>query len=340
MKKTLKRIGNFLFRRIHGYPLRPFGVLIETTNRCNFHCRICARHKLTRPLGFMDFNFFKYIIDGVVKAKISTVRLQFFGEPLLHPRLIDMINYAKNMNIAHVNFNTNVSLLNKMKVKEILNTGLDQIQFSLDAASKETFDRVRSKGFFEIVVDNIESFFELKKISRRNNLRTVLKITATKDNLSELKTMISKWGYLFDEIQIAPMTIYEDIDSSFLNKEQFSRGICMQPFQKLIIFWNGDVSVCCYDINGNLKVGNILQEDILSLWRGTNINRIRKKIKARQYDRLTCCKNCEFSNRPLMEQSANLILNDIHSNKTLRQDFNFKVDAGILYVYLNKNRHR
>lgn len=331
------KIANFLFRKIYGYPLRPFGVLIETTNNCNFQCSFCARHRLIRKLGFMDFNLYKHIIDCLVKAKISTVRLQFFGEPLLHPQIVEMINYAKNRGVSHVNFNTNVSLLDIMKAQKILNTDLDQIQFSLDAASEEIFDIVRTKGYFGKVVNNLECFLDLKKRSGKDNLYTVLKITTTKHNFSELIIIIKKWGYLLDEVQISPATIYEDLDLSISDRKQFSRGICLEPFQKLVILWNGDVTVCCYDINGHLKIGNIGHKDILKLWRGQAINKIREKIKANKYADLVPCRSCEFANKQLMDDSVNRILKELSSDIIFRKDFNFKVDAGILYVYLNKN---
>lgn len=331
----LERIENFIFRKIHGYPLRPYGVLIETTNNCNFHCGICARDQLKRPFGLMEFSLFKKVINDVVDAGVSSVRLQFFGEPLLHPKLAEMINYAKSKNIRHVNFNTNVSLLNRTKAEEILSTELDQIQFSLDAASSSVFDMVRSKGFFDTVVSNIESFFELKKNNKKNRLHTVLKVTATKYNLAELPAIIRKWIDVFDEIQISPMVVYEDVDMSFYDKEKSLRDICIEPFQKLVIFWNGDVSVCCYDINGYLKVGNILQESILNIWRGRTINQIRNKIKAKQYGQLTCCKNCELPNKQFMVHSANLVRNILFSNNNLRDNLDLKLDSGILYLYKN-----
>jgi len=280
----------------------------------------------------MDFDLFKKVIDEVVESGIPTVRLQFFGEPLLHPRLVEMINYAKDNGVECVNFNTNVSLLNEKIAREILNTKLDQIQFSLDANTEKTFDLVRSEGFFNQVINNIETFFRLKSSLKKDSPHTVLKATATKDNLAELPDMVNRWGNLFDEIQIAPMTIYEGLDFSFEDKKQFLKDICMEPFQKLVIFWNGDVSVCCYDINGYLKIGSVLEQSLLKLWRNPAINKLRTKMKNRQYDDIACCKDCEFPNKRFLNHSAQSILKDSLNIEHFDEKLNSRVSDGVLYI--------
>src|SRR3989338_7528633 len=87
----------------------PIRVWIEPTNQCNLKCMSCA-NRLIKERGFMKLTLFKKIIDQLLGYSFE-VFLYMSGEPLMHPDIVEMINYAKNKRLF-VNLSTNATLLN------------------------------------------------------------------------------------------------------------------------------------------------------------------------------------------------------------------------------------
>lgn len=81
------------------------------------------------PPAFMPFNFFTRIIDEF--PDLHEIRLQGPGEPLMHPRLFDMVRYATDRGIE-VSVNTNLSFITPKAAAACIESGLSRIYASLD----------------------------------------------------------------------------------------------------------------------------------------------------------------------------------------------------------------
>lgn len=46
-------------------------------------------------LGFIDYDFYKNIIDQAAEMGVCAVKLNWLGEPTMHKNLVDMVRYAK-----------------------------------------------------------------------------------------------------------------------------------------------------------------------------------------------------------------------------------------------------
>ena len=121
----------------------PLHLDIESTNTCNLNCPMCGRNWMKERLGFIDFGLYKKIINQAAKYHLPSVKLNYRGEPLLHPKISEMVRYAKEKGILEVQFNTNGLLLNEKKAKELIEAGLDRIIFSFDGATKKTYEKIR-----------------------------------------------------------------------------------------------------------------------------------------------------------------------------------------------------
>src|ERR1700761_6659438 len=115
----------------------PVCLYLETTNRCNLLCTTCPRtFEELEPEKDMSWDLFTSIIDQF--PRIERVVLHGVGEPMLVKELPRMIRHLKERGI-YVLFNTNGTLLAPRKRREIIETGLDELRVSLDAAEAETF---------------------------------------------------------------------------------------------------------------------------------------------------------------------------------------------------------
>jgi MoaA/NifB/PqqE/SkfB family radical SAM enzyme len=129
--------------------LLPTLVQIETTTKCNLRCRMCLRTQTNPDLNYdMSPNVFKLIIDQLVclPFKKPTLRLVGLGEPLLNPHIISMVRYAKRKGFL-VDLVSNFTLANPKTMEKLVETQLDYLGVSLDAASPKVFENKSANGF-------------------------------------------------------------------------------------------------------------------------------------------------------------------------------------------------
>ena len=164
-------------------------VYIEPTNACNLSCRTCVRHAWDEPEGFMAWDTYEAIVDGLAESggpdAGGTVAFMGLGEPLLHPSFLDMVRYAKDHGLR-AEVTTNALLLDEELAARLLAAGLDQLVVSIDGTSAETFGRVRSGAPLERVVDNVRHLHDLRGPYYGSSLRIGLEFVAMRSNVAEL----------------------------------------------------------------------------------------------------------------------------------------------------------
>lgn len=108
-------------------------VYVEPTSRCNLNCAICIRHSWTEIQGDMAAETFNCLLDSLSRCEYKPV-ICFggFGEPLLHPEIVEMVAQAKDM-AQRVEVITNGLLLTEPMVRDFVRLGLDILWFSVDS---------------------------------------------------------------------------------------------------------------------------------------------------------------------------------------------------------------
>jgi molybdenum cofactor biosynthesis enzyme MoaA len=92
----------------------------------------------------------------------TQVGLLFGTEPTLDPNLASFVRTAKEFRVPNVYFSTNAMKLTPALSGALIEAGLDQINVSLDAGTKVTFERIRRGAKWDIVVDNLKSLRDQK----------------------------------------------------------------------------------------------------------------------------------------------------------------------------------
>lgn len=142
-------------------------LFIEPTVVCNISCfkAVCNMTSgitTTRDRKMMPLEEFKELVDKTGK---DLVRIDLFnyGDPFVHPKCVDMIEYVKN-NYPHIflYLSTNGLLLTEEKMQRIARAGLDEITFSVDGPDHETYVKYRRMGNFDRVFGNMKRFVEIK----------------------------------------------------------------------------------------------------------------------------------------------------------------------------------
>jgi len=165
----------------------PAGLFIEPSANCNLKCTTCVTVDYrTRNKGVMDFEKFKKVVDAVSPSYLV---LGGYGEPTLNKNYIDMIRYAKSKRIS-VKSVTNATTLNEKMVDELVASGLDLLNISLDGATKETFEKIRIGADYQVVVQNIRRIVDAKKRLGRKKPQLNIDMTIFRENVHEIPAMV------------------------------------------------------------------------------------------------------------------------------------------------------
>lgn len=113
----------------------PARLYVEVTTRCNLRCSMCV--KQTEGCGIeeadMPFEVFSRLASCLPHADV--VLLNGVGEPLLHPRLAEMVRFARThmRDGAWVGFQSNGLALTPRLAAELLEAGLGTMCLSVDS---------------------------------------------------------------------------------------------------------------------------------------------------------------------------------------------------------------
>lgn len=166
----------------------PVCLYLEVTNRCNLLCETCPRtFEALEPPQDMSLALFTSIVDQVPDVK--RVVLHGVGEPMLVKELPQMIRLLKQRGI-YVLFNTNGTLLTPRKRRELIDTGLDELRVSLDAAEAESFLKVRGKDMFNKIVSNVSGFTALQRELGVTTPLVSLWLTGLKETVGQLPDFV------------------------------------------------------------------------------------------------------------------------------------------------------
>jgi radical SAM protein with 4Fe4S-binding SPASM domain len=176
----------------------PHFVQIEPVGQCNLRCQMCPiQFRHDGPSGgvaFMAYEEFTRLIDQFVG--VQELHLQGLGEPMMHPRLYDMIAYAAGKGI-YVTSTSNLTLLSPRRAEQCVRSGLKELNISVDSAIPEIYERIRVGSRLDRVARNVALLLETRE--RIGGQQPRLKIVAvlmqqTLDGLPQLVRLVHQWS--------------------------------------------------------------------------------------------------------------------------------------------------
>ncbi len=292
--KNIKRV-------MDKYKKAPSLVVIENTNLCNSHCSMCPHDVMKRKQGVMAMNLFKKIIDDCAEIGVDHITLHNFGEPLIDKDFVSRVKYAKSKGISYVGTSTNGALLTTAISKQIIESGLDAINFSLDAFSKEAYQKIRVGLPYEKVMKNVKEFIDIRRNLGVRKPKIIVDMIETKFNQNERANFIAEWQNSVDKVNITTLHSWGgsfkdragkgDLHSS-LNK--IKREPCRFLWTDMVILWNGQISACCQDYDGRLIVGDLTKNSLSEIWRGKILETLRKSHLKGDYSQVSVCNLCDY----------------------------------------------
>jgi len=277
----------YWFPRLNIIPSFPQTIDIETSLSCQLKCPMCTREIMSskKLSGIMSFSLFKKIVDECSNHNVFSIKLSWRGEPLMNPKLIDMIKYAKDKGIKDVAFLTNGGLFKNDTPEQLMDAGLDWISFSIDGMNDD-YERIRKPIKFEQITNIIKKIHYLKKQRKvKKPLVRIQSISSLVRNTPEYFTFWKPWvdriSCIAEKPLVNPETILHD-----------PNYICQSPFQRLFITYNGDVVSCHGDYFLKNIIGNVNTHSIKEIWTSSKMVNFRNKMRNRQRLDFESCRRC------------------------------------------------
>ena len=270
-------------------------IYIEITNICNLKCAFCP--ETNRKKVYMDLEKFEEVISKIHNYT-RLVCLHVKGEPLLHKQLGDILKILEKYNLK-ANITTNGTLI-KDKLEIIKKSkSVRQINFSIHSITQnESLNKQYMQDIFESaeqLENTIISYrlWNLKSIEENSINSKIIKEIEDYYNIKNLKQQLV--GNDFIKIK-DNMFINQDIEFTWPDIKQkkiIEKGRCLALKEQIAILVDGTIVPCCLDNNGDIPLGNILEETMEDILKKPQSVTIKKNF---ENSIITCelCKTCGF----------------------------------------------
>lgn len=240
-------------------------VHLELTNLCNLTCIMCpVNREMKREKCTLDFNLIKKIVEE--NPKVKSYGLNNWGEPLLHPQFLEIIDYLTSKNKTFY-FATNATLFNEEMIRKLIGSSLSAIFFSIDAIG-DTYEEIRGYPYQKIK-EKILAFLSARDAAQKK-ITTEIVATVSKWNETAIIALKNEWAS-YMKVSIQPMLTFE--------RDQRLRK-CDELFRShLIVLSNGKVVPCCADYEGILEIGDAKKQTLNEIINSKEINRLRENAK-------------------------------------------------------------
>lgn len=302
-------------------------VQLEVTNACNHKCYFCPNRNSIRDTKMMDFDFAKRIIRECKEliGKDSKICFHMNGEPLLYKRLPELIEFSKELGYEYCFVTTNGSVATDSLLKELFDSGLDSIKYSINAGTRETYNKIHGKDDWDKVISSLKFASRYRKESNKNYCIYV-SCVGTRDNINELEGLKAEVDEYCDEIVFYYPCGYAGQNNALAKEIRCDMsGLDIKTFDILHsrpcnVLWNsinvtceGYLSLCCSESDNRLVVEDLNKMSVREAWLGHKMSSIRNKhLNGDIAD--TPCLSCvegadyteELMNRDLFELSLSV----------------------------------
>ena len=293
----------------------PYAVYIDPTNLCNFKCQFCPTghpsllKQVKRPAALMDFEVYQETLRQLAEfpERIRVLFMHKDGEPLMHPRIGEMLALAKSSDIAEkIWLTTNASLLDEDHAKGIIDSGIDAVRISIEHVDAEGYRKItKTYDKYDVIRRNVEFLYNEKQ-RRGSPLQIWTKMINFDFTDAQLEKFSRDFGDISDEILMTETGVWSneygvDFNLGVTPKTGYDgqmplsddRIVCPYPFYNLAIQCDGSVGLCMLDWAHSLVGGHIGKMRLVDMWQSEPMNRIRLAHLEGKRDQFVSCKGCQ-----------------------------------------------
>ena len=284
----------------------PSQIIIDVTEVCNLACIHCPHPDFKKSeyydTRYLDPILNKKIVDEVRdygQGKTQYIRYSSDGEPLIHPKAYDMLEYAVVNSGVFVTLTTNGTIMNEKRIRKLLDSGVHMIDISIDAYSSDVYEKIRKNGNLEVTRQNV---LNLIKWVKQANLKTKIVVSYIEQpqNLHETELFKKYWegqgahSVVVRRLHSAAGAVIKVAD--IMRKEQAGkiRHPCLYPWERIVLNPRGYLSFCPADWTHGSTVIDYQSENITvaKVWKDTFYQNLRNAHINNNYENHNFCGQC------------------------------------------------
>ncbi|MCA1908709.1 MAG: radical SAM protein [Magnetospirillum sp.] len=278
---------------------RPRAAAIEITNACNLNCRMCNTKMQSRDMGLISKKDFEHLILGLKKVGILSADLHTVGETFVHKGLGDLVEIACRNDFG-VGISTNAQFPDKLReLHSRFPFVANSFRFSIDGASKETFEFIRVGASWESLMESLETVRDINHGKINRNISLTIDSILCMANVGEVAQYFEVFSpYVWPEhIRFGLVNGLSPDPSFFRQMLPFTNLVraaapCSLPFTGIWFTYDGRATTCCRDYDAELTIGDALSQDVMEIWDGAPAKRMRE-AQLTGIDLPKPCQNCD-----------------------------------------------
>ncbi len=283
--------------KLQEHPFPP-QLVIENTSNCDQQCIHCSHKELIRPKKHMKRELWNKIVEEVGREAPNTeIWPTFYGEALVMGEEIwDRIDYAAKVGCENIVLNSNGGLLLKNEhIDRILRSPLKRFIISIDGFSKETYEKIRYLGKWDVTYASVEELLKQKAARGQEFPLIICQFSLMQENEHEVEAFREYWSSRGAEVKVRPKLEWAatgSIRSDRIDHETEFRIACPWGNNTMAIHQNGDVVACAVDYEGCHKAGNAQDVSVKELWVRLGESLRKPHREHRWNDIPDICKGC------------------------------------------------
>ncbi|MBN1622352.1 MAG: radical SAM protein [Endomicrobiales bacterium] len=322
-------LADWIYRINPFWAPHPQTMEVEVTTRCHLKCLICEHTYWNEPARDMSFDEFKHVVDQFPKLK--WIGLTGIGSSFLNKDFMKILRYLKERHVF-IEFYDHFDLINRDIAEELIRIGVDKIWVSMDAATKETYEKIRPGANFDKSIENIRTMFKLKEELRSPSPEIWFHYIVNTENMKEMGDYVDLVNSIVPRnntnyatlIYFTALLQFKEVLHLFPKIPAELRDSVIAKANKygLYINWNenvtcdkyirdctkwvepfvlvtGHVQPCCAINMANDRNfqkenawGNLFTEDFKDIWNSEKVKSFKKMIHNNKQPKV--CKNCRI----------------------------------------------
>lgn len=283
----------------------PSQIIVDATEVCNLGCIHCphSEFKLSAhyEARYLDTAIHNKMVDEVREwgqGPSQYIRYTSNGEPLVHPYIYEMLDYAVKNSGVFVTLTSNGTILNEKRIEKLLASGLHMVDISIDAFLPQTYAAIRHGGNLEITRANVLKLLELKKRTGAAT-RIIVSFVEQTQNSGEVADFENYWKQ-----QGADFVVIRRLHSAAggvpviaadmkLNQQAMIRKPCLYPWERVLLNPKGELAFCPQDWVHGSVLADYRETTIRDVWQGEAYRRLREAHLTNAFSEFPFCGQCQ-----------------------------------------------
>ena len=190
--------------------------------------------------------------------------------------------------------NTNATRLSEKLIRKILETGVNEVVYSVDESEEQKYEKIRVGGKFKEVLSNIRNFKMIREKEFPDS-KTSTRISGVLVNPDQdIKKITNFWEQYVDHVVFVKEQIRWD---TYNNKPDGVNSPCMYLWERMYVWFDGTINPCDVDYKSELSTGKLdySENNIKDLWNSKLFQSLRKKHLNNERQSIKPCDRCGLS---------------------------------------------